>query len=62
MNILFGHDTADAGEVRVADEAERLVAPPPGRLRAPAGSTCVHPRAAVGPSCQRQASPFVIRK
>lgn len=39
MTILFGHDTADAGEVRVADEAERLVAPPPPRLRAPAGSS-----------------------
>ncbi|MBY0298016.1 MAG: ATP-binding cassette domain-containing protein [Methylobacterium sp.] len=29
MNILFGHDTADAGEVRVADGG-RLVSPPPG--------------------------------
>ncbi|MBY0298014.1 MAG: ATP-binding cassette domain-containing protein, partial [Methylobacterium sp.] len=34
MNILFGHYTADAGEVRVADGAGRLVALPPGRPRA----------------------------
>ena len=44
MNILFGHYTADAGEVRVADGAGRLVALPPGRPRAAlrAGIGMVH--------------------
>ena len=44
MNILFGHYTADAGSVRVADEAGRLVPLPPGRPRAAlaAGIGMVH--------------------
>jgi ABC-type uncharacterized transport system ATPase subunit len=44
MNILFGHYTADAGTVRVADAAGRLVPLPPGRPRAAlaAGIGMVH--------------------